>query len=114
MEEIIGDGHADAQDETCVVAFEHLFHVSFGFRVEGLGKVGFGLLEESHAGAEGMGVVVLEYASGGVDRAVNVVGVADVGDVEGADDVGSDGLRFVVFAPVDVWAARDSCCHKNV
>ena len=61
-----------------------------------------------------MGVVVLEDASRGVNGAVDAPFVGEVGEVEGANDVGADGVGFVVFAPVNVGAAGDSSGHENV
>jgi len=52
--------------------------------------------------------VVLEDAVGGVVDENEAVVAADVGEGEGSDDVGSDGLDFVGFAPIDVGAARDA------
>jgi len=52
--------------------------------------------------------VVLENATGGVVDENEAVVAADVGESEGSDDVGSDGLDFVGLAPVDVGAARDA------
>lgn len=52
--------------------------------------------------------IVLEDAAGGVVDEDEALLPADVGEGEGADDVGADGLDLVGLAPVDVGASGDA------
>ena len=108
------DGHAHAQDEARGVAPEHGLHETLRLGVEALVEVGDVVLREADARPEGMGVVVFEDAPRGIDRAVNAALVAEVGEVERADDVGADGFGHVVLAPVDVRTAGDAGGHEDV
>ena len=114
MAEIVADGHAHAQNKAVGVAFEHGFHVALSLRVEALVEVGDVVLREANAGSEWVGVVVFEYASRCVNGAVNSALVAQIGEVERADDVGADRLGHVILAPVDVWTAGDAGGHEDV
>lgn len=114
MGEVVADGHSHAQDEAAGVAFEHGLHVALGLGVEALVEVGHVLFGESDAGAERMFVVVFEDAARGVDGAVDVALVAQVGEVQRANDVGPYGVGPVIFAPVDVGAAGDAGGHEDV
>ncbi len=55
-----------------------------------------------------MGVVIFEDAPGGVDGAVDVAFIAQVGDVESANDIGTDSLGFVIFTPINVGTAGNA------
>lgn len=79
-----------------------------GLRVEGTGEIGSVVLFEPDSGSERMTGIVLEDATGGVVEEDEAVVAADVGESEGSDDVGSDGLNLVGFAPVHVGPACDS------
>ncbi len=47
--------------------------------------------------AHGVGLIVLKYTASGVEEVVDAAGIADVRDVQAADDVGSDHLRAMVL-----------------
>ena len=79
-----------------------------GLRVEGTDEIGSVLFFEADSGSERMSGIVLEDATGGVVEEEEAVVAADIGESEGSDDVGSDGLHLVGLAPVDVGPARDS------
>lgn len=83
----------------------HLFHVCFGLRVEAAGEVGWVGLGVAGA-VPGVLLVVLVNAAGCEDGAVDALEVTAVGQVEGANDVGSHRLLLVVLAPVDVGTTR--------
>lgn len=80
----------------------------FGLGIERSDKIGSVLLLEADTGAERVGGVVLEDASGGVVDEDEAFLPADVGERERADDIGADGLDLVGLAPVDVGAAGDA------
>jgi hypothetical protein len=61
-----------------------------------------------------MCLVVGVDATGGEDGDVNASLVAAIGQVEGADDIISDGLLLVILAPIDIWTASRSSCVKDV
>lgn len=63
---------------------------------------------EGDAGSESVGRIVLEDAAGGVVDEDEAFMMADVGEGESADDVGSDGFNFVRFAPVHIGSTRDT------
>ncbi len=81
---------------------EHGFHESLRLGVEAFVEVGFVLFGEADPRPEGVGVVVFENAPRGVDGAVDVPFIAQVGNVERADNVGADGVGFVILAPINV------------
>lgn len=56
----------------------------------------------------------LEDAPSGVDGRVNTFQTAQVDDVQGSNDIGSDGFRLVVFAPVNVGTSRDTRGHEHM
>ncbi len=87
---------------------EHGFHVSLRLGVEAFVEVGFVLFGEANSRPEGMGVIIFENAPGGVDGAMNVPFVAKVGNVKRTDDIGADGLGFVIFAPINVGTAGNA------
>ena len=114
VDQIIRDGHAHTEDEGVGEALEHFLHVSLGLTVETLVKVGLGFFDQTNSVSKGMGLIVFENASGGVDGVVDASFVGDIGNIEGSNDVGTDGFGLVVLAPVNVGAAGDSCCHQYV
>ncbi len=114
VEEVVRDGHTNAQYETIGVALEHLLHVSLGLTVEGLCEVRNRIFFEPNTRSKRMSLVVFEDAPGGVDGAVDSSLIGAISDIEGSDDVGADSGGLVILAPVDVWTACDSCCHENM
>lgn len=114
MTEVVTDGHTNTKDHTVGVALEHGLHVSLGLGVETLIEIGNSLFGETNARSEGVGIVIFEDTSGGVDGAVDVTFVATVGDVECTDDVGTDGIGFVILAPINVGTASNSSGHEDV
>ena len=108
VDEIVRDGHADPQNQAVGVLLEHGFHVSLGFAVKGSVKVGRVLFGKANSGSLGVLFVVDKDAAGGVDGAVDASFQTQVGQVEGSNDVGSDGFGLVGFAPVNVGASGDS------
>ena len=107
VNQIVADWHTDAQDQTVGEFLEHGFHVSLGLTVEGSIKVGFILFFESNATAKRMLVVVLENTSGRIDGAMNATHITQVGQVQGANDIGTDGFGLVRFAPINVGPSGD-------
>jgi hypothetical protein len=105
VDEVVGDGHANPQNQAVGIHLEHGFHVSLGFAVEGPVKVWLVLLGESNAGSLRVFLVVHKDATGGVDGAVDVAFQTQIGKVEGSNDVGTDSFRLVGFAPINVGAA---------
>lgn len=84
-----------------------LLDVSLGLGVERTSKVGLVSLEISRA-ANWVSIVVGVDAAGSKDSDVDALHVASIGQVQGSDDIVSDGLLLVVLAPVDIWAASRS------
>ena len=80
-----------------------LLNVSLGLRVEGTSKVGLISLEVSTA-ANWVSIVVGVDAAGSKDGDVDALQVTSIGQVQGTDDIVSDGLLLVVLAPIDVWS----------
>lgn len=108
MAQIITDGHAHTKDHTGGITLEHGFHISLRLGVEALVEVGFVFFGEANARPEGVSVVIFEDAPSGVDGAVDVAFIAQVGNVECANDVGTDSLGFVIFAPINVGTAGNA------
>ncbi len=92
IDEITDDWHADAEDEDVGVIAEHALDQGLGLGVVRAREVGLVVFFEADATALGEFIVVVEDAAGGKDGEVDVVLKADVSQVEGADDVGTDGL----------------------
>jgi hypothetical protein len=61
-----------------------------------------------------MCLVVGVDATSGEDGDVNASLVAAIGQIEGTNDIISDGLLFVILAPIDIWTASRSSCIKDV
>ena len=114
VNEVVRDGHTHAKDHTGGVGSQHRLQETLRFGVPGAVKVGLVLFGETNPRAERVGIVVLEDASSGVDGAVNSLHVAEIGDVEGTNDVGTNRFRLVVFAPVNVGSSCNSSRHENV
>jgi hypothetical protein len=90
-----------------------LLDMSLGLGVERAVKVGLVSLEVSRA-TNWMCLVVGVDATSGEDGDVNASFVAAIGQVEGTDDIISDGLLLVILAPIDIWTASRSSCVKDV
>ena len=114
VDQIVRDGHTNPQGEAVGIALEHLLHISLGFAVKRLGKVGEILLRKSDAGAQWVFVVILKDTAGGVDGAMNALRVAKVRHIESANDVDADRFWLVIFAPIDVGAAGNARRHEDV
>jgi len=91
----------------------NLLDMSLGLGVERTVKVGLVSLEVSRA-TNWMCLVVGVDATSGEDGDVNASFVAAIGQVEGTDDIISDGLLLVILAPIDIWTASRSSCVKDV
>jgi len=61
-----------------------------------------------------VGIIVGVDATSGKDSDVNALQVAGVGQVEGTDNVVSDGLLLVVFAPINIWSASGTGSIEDV
>lgn len=72
-----------------------------GLRVKAAGEVGLVGLRVAGA-VPGVLLIVLVDATGGEDGAVNAFKITAVGQIEGADNIGSHRLLLVILAPVDV------------
>ena len=114
VDEIIRDGHTNPQSEAVGIALEHLLHVSLGFAIERLGKVGKILLREADSGTHGVLLIVLKDAAGGVDGAVDALHHAEVRYIESANDIDADRLWLVILTPIDIGAASNTRRHEDV
>jgi len=114
VNQVVGDRHTNAENETVGVALEHWLHVSLGLTVEGTIKVGEIFFGETDARSQRMSVVVLEDATSGIDSAMDVTDITTVSNVQSSDDIGTDSLRLVVLAPINVGATGDASSHENV
>lgn len=84
-----------------------------GLGVERTIEVGFVSLGEARA-ANWVAVIVGVDASSGKDSDVNALQEAAVCQVEGTDNIVSDGLLLVVLAPIDVRSASGTSSIKDV
>lgn len=100
VDEITDNWHADAEDEDIRVVSEHALDQGLGLGVVRAGEVGLVIFFETDAAALGEFIVVVEDATGGKNGEVDVVLEADVSQVEGADDIRTDGLNLVL---IRVW-----------
>jgi len=91
----------------------YLLNVRLGLRVERAVEVGLVCLEVSWA-TNGVSLVIGVDAASGKDGDVDALQEAAVCEVEGTDDIVSDGLLLVVLAPVDIWSARRSSSVEDV
>ncbi len=114
MREVITDWHANTQNHAAGVTFEHGLHVPLGLRVETLIKVWLIFLGETNARSKGVGIVVFKDAACGVHRAVNSTVIAQIRQVQCANDIGTNGLRLVILAPIDVRASGNTRRHEYV
>lgn len=90
-----------------------LLDVSLGLRVERSIKVGLVGLEETWA-TDWVLLIVSVDAASSKDGAVNVLEEAAVGQVQGTDNVGANGILLVVLAPVNVWASSAAGAVEDV
>lgn len=127
--EVIADWHAESEDQAvavvlhdlrivsfCQIAYPaqtHLLNVCLGFGVERAIEVGLVSLEETWA-TNRVGVVVGIDTASGKDSDVNALLVTAIGQVNGTDNVVSDGLLLVVLAPVNVGSASRSSSIEDV
>lgn len=84
-----------------------------GFRVERTIKIGLVCLEEAWS-ANWVGIIVCVDATGGKDSDVNALQEAAVGQVQGANDIVSDGILLVILAPVDIGSASGASSVEDV
>jgi len=110
---VVADWHAKSEDQAVAVVLHDLLNVCLGLRVERTIEVGLVSLEESRA-ANWVAVVVGVDASSGKDSDVNALQVAGVSQVQGTDNVVSDGLLLVVLAPVDIGSASGTSSIEDV
>jgi len=110
---VVAHGHSQSQDEHVRVGFHDLFDVGLRLRVEGAIKVGLVGLEIAWA-ADGVLLVVCVDASGGENRQVDFLKETAIGQVQGANDIASDGLLLVVLAPIDIGATCAASTVENV
>lgn len=61
-----------------------------------------------------MGLIVGVDTAGGEDGDVNALQITAVGQVEGTNDIVSDGLLLVVLAPINIWSAGRSSRVEDV
>lgn len=80
-------------------------HHGFGFGIEGSNKIGGFFLLEADPGIERVRGIVLENAAGGVINENQPSLAAHIGQAQGSDHIGSNGLDLMRLAPVDVGAA---------
>ena len=90
-----------------------LLDMGLGLRVERTSEVGLVSLDESWA-ANWVLIVVGINAAGSEDCDVDAFLEAAVGQVQGTNDIVSDGLLLVVLTPVDVWPASRSSSVQDV
>ena len=84
-----------------------------GLRVERAIKVGLVGLEETLA-THWVLIIVRVDAASGEDSNVNSSLEAAVGQIQGTDNVVSDGVLFVVLAPIDIWSSSRSSSVEDV
>jgi hypothetical protein len=75
-----------------------------GLGVERTVKVGLVSLEETWS-ANWVGIVVRVNAAGGENGYVNSSLEAAIGQVQGTNNVVSDGILLVILTPVDIWSS---------
>lgn len=96
------------------VALEHLLHIALSLAVERLRKVGEGLLSETNARSERMRIVIFKDTTSRINGAVNILHQAQIGDIQRSNDIGSNSVWLVVFAPVNVGTTSNPGRHDNV
>jgi len=99
--QVIADWHSQSQDEHLWVGFHDLLNVSLGLGVERAIEIGLISLKVPWT-SDGVLLIVCVDAAGGKDGEVDLLQETAVSQVEGADDVASDGLLLVVLAPIDI------------
>jgi len=102
--EIVGHGHTETENQAVRVEFHDLLNVGLGLGVERSSKIGLVSLEVSRS-ANWMGIVVGIDATSSKDGDVNAFQEASIGQVQGTNDIVSDGLLLMVLTPVDIWSA---------
>jgi len=99
--EVVADWHAETEDEYVGVGFHDLLNMCLGLGVERTIKVGLVSLEESLA-TDWVIIIIGIDTSSSEDSDVNALLEAAIGQVESADNIVSDGLFSVVFAPINI------------
>jgi hypothetical protein len=94
-------------------SFTYLLNVSLGLRVERPSKVGLVSLEVSWA-TNWVSIIVGVDAASGEDSDVDAFQEASVGQVQGTNNIVSDGLLLMVLAPIHVGSTGGSSSVKNV
>ena len=78
--------------------------MSLGLRVERTVEVGLISLQVSRA-SNWVRLVVGVDAASSKDSDVDALQEASIGQVQGTDDIVSDGILLMVLAPIDIWSA---------
>lgn len=87
---------------------------SFSLGIKGSNKIGNLILLESNPRIERMRRIVLKNASSGVINQDQPSFTAHVSQAQSSNDIGSNGLNLMRFAPVDVRAASDAGSVEDV
>jgi len=102
--EVIADGHSETEDVSVGVCFHDLLNMCLGLRVERTSKVGLVSLEISFS-ANWMVIIVGIDTPGGKDSDMDSLLVTTICQIEGTNNVVSNGILPVILAPIDVWSS---------
>jgi len=111
--EVVRDWHAESENQNVVVLLHDLLNLGLGSGVVAAREVGGVLLGEGLA-TDWMGIVVFVDASGSEDGDMDSLQITAICEVQGTDDIASDGLFLVIFAPVDIGSSGDTSAVENV
>jgi len=110
---VVADWHTESEDQDIAIVLHDLLNMCLGLGVERTIKVGIVSLEETRA-TNWVAIIVGVDASSGKDSNVDALLVADICQVQGTDNIISNGLFLMVLTPIDVGSASRTSSVEDV
>ena len=90
------------------------YHVSLGLRIKASCKVGNILFGKTNTRSQRMFVIVFKNTSRGIDGTVDVSFIAQIGQIQGTNDIGTNGFGLVCFTPINIGTSCNASGIQHV
>lgn len=90
------------------------YHVSLGLRIKATCKVGNIVFGKTNTRSQRMFVIVFKNASRGIDGTVHVSLIAQIGQIQGSNDIGTNGFGLVCLTPINIGTSCNASGIQHV
>jgi len=110
---VVADWHAESENKGVLVCLHDLLNMGLRFRIERAIEIGLVGLQVSRP-SNWVRLIILVNTTRSIDGSMDSLQETSIGQVQSTDDIASDGLLLVIFAPINIGTAGATSTVENV